>query len=212
MGTNETASQIVSGLLQIATFARSRQWQSGQALDLTPTQIGILRVLADRGPTQISKVGRFLGVTQATVSDAISALEAKGLVERKPDPQDARARLAHLTREGRTIASARHEVPEELVDAFSKGDERDRAGLLRGLTIAIRHLQDTGAIQPQRLCVTCRHFRPNVHADPAKPHHCAFVDAAFGDAQLRLNCGEHEAAGAAEQSAAMRRSNAPPPA
>jgi DNA-binding MarR family transcriptional regulator len=212
MRTSQAPSQIVSGLLQITAFARSRQWRSGRAVDLTPTQIGVLRVLMDHGPTQISRVGQFLGVTQATASDAIATLETKGLVERKPDPHDARARLAHLTRYGRSLASVRHDVPAELVDAFAQSNERDQAGLLRGLTIAIRHLQETGAIQPQRLCVTCRHFRPNVHADAARPHHCAFVDAAFGDAQLRLDCGEHEAAGAAEQSAAMRSFHAPPPA
>ncbi|MFN3747005.1 MAG: MarR family winged helix-turn-helix transcriptional regulator [Hyphomicrobiaceae bacterium] len=205
MSTNPAASQIVSGLLQITAFARSRQWQSGQALNLTPTQIGVLRVLMDHGPTQISRVGQFLGVTQATASDAISSLESKGLLARKADPNDARARLAHLTPDGRHIALARHEVPLELVAAFEQCDEADQAGLLRGLTLAIRHLQETGGIQPQRLCVTCRFFRPNVHGDPAAPHHCAFVDAAFGDASLRLDCGEHEPADASETDALWRR-------
>jgi hypothetical protein len=48
------------------------------------------------------------------------------------------------------------------------------------------------------MCVTCKYFRPNVHPDKRAPHHCAFIDAAFGDEALRLDCAEHEQAGAAE--------------
>ena len=55
-------------------------------------------------------------------------------------------------------------------------------------------LQEARAIPVQRMCLTCRHFRPHVHDDPARPHHCAFVDAAFGDAALRLDCADHETA------------------
>jgi hypothetical protein len=65
----------------------------------------------------------------------------------------------------------------------------------------IRGLQEAGDIPVQRMCVTCRYFRPNVHDDRDRPHHCAFVDAAFGDPQLRLDCTEQEPASAAESRA-----------
>src|SRR3546814_20452567 len=52
-------------------------------------------------------------------------------------------------------------------------------------------LQTRGTIPVQRMCVSCAHFRPNVHSDAATPHHFAFVDAAFGDASLRLDCDDH---------------------
>ena len=45
-----------------------------------------------------------------------------------------------------------------------------------------------------RMCLDCRFFRPDVHDDPARPHHCAFVDAPFGDAQLRIDCADHQPA------------------
>ena len=40
------------------------------------------------------------------------------------------------------------------------------------------------------MCVTCTHFRPNVHPGPA-PHRCAFVDAPLADDALRLDCPDH---------------------
>lgn len=39
-----------------------------------------------------------------------------------------------------------------------------------------------------------RFFRPRVHADPYRPHHCAFGDAPFGDRHLRLECADHQPA------------------
>lgn len=56
----------------------------------------------------------------------------------------------------------------------------------------IRALQVARGIPVQRMCVTCAHFRPHAHDDADEPHHCAFVDAAFGDAALRIDCGDHE--------------------
>ena len=63
--------------------------------------------------------------------------------------------------------------------------------LHRVLSKVILHLQETGAIEPQRMCCTCRFFRPYVHSDAVRPHHCEFVDAPFGSVSLRLDCGDH---------------------
>jgi len=57
---------------------------------------------------------------------------------------------------------------------------REQTELLQLVIKTIRALQVSGAIAPQRMCVTCQYFRPNTHKDPHAPHHCAYVDAAFG--------------------------------
>ena len=47
------------------------------------------------------------------------------------------------------------------------------------------------------MCVSCRFFQPHAHPEDAeRPHHCAFVDAPFGDRALRVDCPEHDAASA----------------
>ncbi|MGA7385021.1 MAG: hypothetical protein WBW81_10175 [Methylocella sp.] len=76
--------------------------------------------------------------------------------------------------------------------------DAEQASLLKTLIKLIRSLQLRNAIPPQRMCVTCKYFRPNAHPEGAEPHHCAFVDAPFGNRALRLDCGEHEQAGAPE--------------
>lgn len=87
------------------------------------------------------------------------------------------------------------EWPDLLLGAVGVLDEAEAAVFLKALLKVIRQLQERGRISPARMCVTCRYFRPDVHDDPERPHHCAFVDAPFGDRNLRVDCGDHEPAG-----------------
>jgi hypothetical protein len=47
------------------------------------------------------------------------------------------------------------------------------------------------------MCVFCTYFRPNVHKSATAPHHCAYIDKAFGDAELRVDCPDYEEKSAA---------------
>jgi DNA-binding MarR family transcriptional regulator len=58
------------------------------------------------GPRSVTALGGLLGVTQQAASKQVADLEARGLVDRRPDPHDARARLVSLTRRGRRAVVA----------------------------------------------------------------------------------------------------------
>ncbi len=189
-----TDFHIATGLAKIGTYLRSEGWRQSDSKSLTPTQAQILVQLMQRGPARVTALAAELAVTQPTVSDAATALVRKGHVERRPDPRDARASLLHPTRSGTRAARALAVWPDALLASTDALEADEKAVFLKALTKMIRSLQVQGAIPVQRMCATCRFFRPNVHADPTAPHHCAFVDAAFGDAALRLDCGEHEVA------------------
>ena len=199
-----TNTHIATGLARIGTFLRSEGWRQGEACGVTPTQAQILAYLTARGPARVTAVAEEIAVTQPTASDAVTTLVRKALIERKPDPEDARATRLHPTLAGRRLAEDLSLWPDALLGAIDTLDPDERAVFLRGLTKMIRDLQVRGAIPVQRMCATCRFFRPNVHDDPAAPHHCAFVDAAFGDASLRLDCGEHDPADEPDAAALWR--------
>ncbi len=184
-------TNIATGLARIGSFIRAEQWRDSDVSGLTPTQAQILIHLAQRGPARVTAVAEEIAVTQPTASDSVAALVRKGLIEKRPDPDDARAVSLHPTRKGKRAADALTLWPDALLAAADTLAPEEQAAFLKGLTKMIRTLQSDGAIPVQRMCATCSFFRPNVHADPAKPHHCAFVDAAFGDASLRLYCGDH---------------------
>jgi len=200
--TNDS-EQIAAGLERIAAYLRMAGWREAEPLGLTPTQTACLSFLRARGPSRVGGLAQHLAVTQATASDALSALARKRLVERRPDPGDGRASLIHLTAEGRRIAADVARPPAALAQAAEALAPAEQAGMRRALSKMILSLQRSGAIEPQRLCLTCRFFRPYVHSDAQKPHHCAFVDAAFGDASLRLDCADHEEAGPQEKASAL---------
>ena len=200
---SDDSDRLVAGLDRIATFARMARWREAEPLGLTPTQMACLSRLSARGPSRVTLLARLLGVTQATASDVVAALERKKLVERRPDPDDGRATRVRLTVAGAEIARQASRPPAALARAVAALPAAESAGLHRALSRIILSLQQAGEIEPQRLCLTCRFFRPYAHPDAEKPHHCAFVDAAFGDASLRLDCGDHEEAGPGEGASAL---------
>lgn len=192
-------ADIATGLAKIGMVLRSEAWRRAEATGLTPTQAQILAHLVQRGPARVGTVADAIAVTQPTASDAAAALARKGYVERRPDPEDARAAQLHPTETGRRLAAELAVWPDALLGAIDALDPQEEAVFAKGLVKMIRALQERGAIPVQRMCVSCRHFRPNAYSDAARPHHCAFVDAAFGNAALRLDCGEHDAADASVQ-------------
>jgi DNA-binding MarR family transcriptional regulator len=193
---DEVSNKLLSGLNRIGLAMRSAAWGDATESGLTPTQSQILAFIAARSAQnpRSGDAADALGITPQTASVAIAALVAKGLVTKVPDASDRRASSLKLTRQGEVAARVAAQWPDFLLTAVQELDPPERRVFLRILIKLIRRLQNDGQIVPQRLCVTCVHFQPNVHPqNPAGPHHCAFVDAPFGDLDLRLDCGDHRA-------------------
>ena len=181
---------VVAALVKLGLALRHQAWRSGERL--TPTQAQALAVLRARPGLRLAALARELGVSAPTASDAVAALGRKGLVERRRDDADARAAALVLSDEGARVADRVAEWPDLLLRAVDALPGDEQAAMLRGLSRMIRALQEDGLIPVARMCVTCRFFRPHAHDDPERPHHCAFVDAPFGDRQLRLDCADFE--------------------
>lgn len=202
-----TAKRVTNGLAKIGLVLKSRAWKGAGPERLTPTQAQILALLqANPMGLRLSALAELLGVTAPTASDAVAALVGKGLVARDPGAGHHRALALRLTPEGEAAAARIADWPDFLMRAVDTLSPAEQAVFLRGLVKMIRALQEAGDIPVQRMCVTCLHFRPNAHPDdPHNPHHCAFVDAPFGDRHLRLDCGEHAQADAETRAAAWAR-------
>lgn len=184
--------RITVGLNKIALALRHGAWQGATAHGLTPTQGQILAMLRNRPDgMRLSAIADALGVTRASASDAVSALTRKRLVAKHAVAGDGRGRLIALTQSGHRAAGLVLTWPDLVHEAVDTLGDEEQAALLRTLVKLIRALQERGQISPSRMCVTCSFFRPHVHPDPVRPHHCAFVDAAFGDRDLRLDCPDH---------------------
>jgi DNA-binding MarR family transcriptional regulator len=187
------AGRLATALAKIGLALKSRGWREAGPRGLSPTQ-GQILVHLRRGPASLAAVASALGVTPPTASDAVAALERKGLVVKRVAPEDGRAVRIALTAAGQDEAERAAGWPDFLAAAADTLTPDEQTVFLRALIKLIRELQERGEIPLSAMCVSCLFFRPNVHPDPRRPHHCAFVDAPFGDGALRLDCPDFQLA------------------
>jgi DNA-binding MarR family transcriptional regulator len=187
--------RVTTGLAKIGIALKQQAWVEAGGRGLTPTQGQVLALLrANPGGLRLGVLAEQLGVTAATTSDSVTALQRKGLVAKEPTAGDGRGVAVVLTPTGSREAAAAAAWPDFLLEAVDALSAAEQATFLRALVAMIRTLQEKGRIPVARMCVSCRFFQPFRYEDPIRPHHCAFVDAPFGDAELRLDCPDHQTA------------------
>lgn len=189
-------SRIVAAAERLATALEGLLRGASRAEGLSPLQARVLVLLLQRGreSPRAGALARAFDVTPPTLSDAIAALVAKGLVRREPGGgDDARTIRPRLTARGRSVARrlARWADPARSLLAGARGD---RVRTLGVLLTWIAALQRGGLVSVARMCLTCRFFRQGAHPHAAARHHCALLDVPLGDATLRVDCPDHQAA------------------
>lgn len=94
----------------------------------------LMQVLRGPAPRQEQLAVR-LGLDEGTISRLVTRLEAEGLVERRPDPQDHRARTLHPTPQLEALAprlrAAGHRLEERLMRRLSLEESASLTALLR---------------------------------------------------------------------------------
>ena len=126
-------AEALGELLMRAARGQRRRWRETLApWDLSPHHARALRVVTDRAGTRLSDLAEALHIAPRSATEVADALQARGLVERTPDPTDRRAVVLTPTEEGRRvqreIAAAR---AADTRDLFGRLDAADRAALAR---------------------------------------------------------------------------------
>ncbi|MEU5276586.1 MarR family transcriptional regulator [Streptomyces asoensis] len=98
-----------------------------------------------RGGATVTELGVHLGVTKQAASQLVEELVRKGYVERRPHPEDARARLIVLTGRGRECTRAAEAAAAEAVQAWSDLLGEDQ---LRILGLQLGSIAPHGPIRP----------------------------------------------------------------
>lgn len=94
------ARRLLDGIqLLVRRFAIAER-ADVECCGLTVAQSATLEVLQAEGPLRLSALGRRLWIMPSTLTRNLARLEAAGLIEQEPDPDDARASLVRLTRAG----------------------------------------------------------------------------------------------------------------
>ncbi|GAA2191229.1 MarR family winged helix-turn-helix transcriptional regulator [Micromonospora lupini] len=116
----------------VASRLRRQTRESLAPWDVTPSQSRALGVLGRHGEVRPGTLAEHLHIAPRSATEVIDDLQARGLVERRPDPADRRATLVALTAEGTRIsADIRAARRAEADRFFGHLDDSDRAELAR---------------------------------------------------------------------------------
>ena len=123
-------------LWKAASAVHSYAEKSLAELEMCSSDFAVLEALLHKGPLPVNEIGRKVLLTSGSITVAIDRLETKGLVERRAHGTDRRARIVHLTREGRKLIAriyADHAADMEKLAAasLSKSERKTLIGLLK---------------------------------------------------------------------------------
>jgi DNA-binding MarR family transcriptional regulator len=94
--------------------------------DLTPEQWAVLIRLWEQDGRAQSDLSEATFRDAPTMSRIVDGMETRGLIERRPHPEDRRIKLIHLTRHGRALEKKLVPLVEKLVAGMVEGiPERD---------------------------------------------------------------------------------------
>ncbi|MWB98871.1 MarR family winged helix-turn-helix transcriptional regulator [Agromyces seonyuensis] len=125
----------VAAALRVTTNRLARKLRSeGGLQEFTPSQTAAVRHLADVGEITVAELARLEDVRPQSMSATVAELERLGIVGRKADPADARARLVFLTDDAQSaILRARANKTRWFVQRMSERLDADEQRALAGV-------------------------------------------------------------------------------
>lgn len=142
-GGHPTPRDLVPYLLHRATNAVNRAWRDElRPHGLTVQRWQVLSVLVAFGGMRVTDLAEVVSVDQPVVSRVVDQMERDGLVVRRPDPDDGRGTVVHLTGAGQRTHAALMPAATAFVDRLTATlSDADVAGLARFLTAAVDALE-----------------------------------------------------------------------
>jgi MarR family transcriptional regulator, lower aerobic nicotinate degradation pathway regulator len=138
-------------LLSWVAAGAGRAYDAGLAeLDLDAHSVGVLELLAD-APVVQARLSEQLGVFKPQMVPLVNRLQERGLVVRRPHPNDRRAVLVHLLDDGREMLDRATEVGRRVsADVFAPLTAMQRAAFDEALGLLAAHLSAEHAVPSAR--------------------------------------------------------------
>lgn len=105
-----------------------------KAMGLTTTQFDVIATLGNQPPMTCKELGEKTLVTKGTLTGVLERLEAKGILERKLNPEDARSQMIGLTVIGQSLFEKVFPAHlQHLAKAFNQLDKQDLVAIEKSL-------------------------------------------------------------------------------
>ncbi len=131
--TGESGVHVFLVLWKAARAAQTYAEKSISELEMCASDFAVLEALLHKGPLPVNEIGKKVQLTSGSITVAVDRLETKRLVERRAHGTDRRARIVHLTTEGRKLITpvyADHAADMERL-AFASLTRAERKTLIR---------------------------------------------------------------------------------
>lgn len=132
----ELLADLADVVMAVARAVKAQASAHPSVLDLSATEIAVLRYLDHHPDVGPSAVAAATGLQRSNLSRALRDLEAKGLVHRSPDPVDSRQAVLRCTELAAENLSRLREIWSRLL-----GDAMDASGGKHDVTEALEVLR-----------------------------------------------------------------------
>lgn len=111
--------------------------------DLRPSHGNAMEQLELEDGLRLTDLAGRAGITAQSMGELVDDLEAKGYLERRPDPDDRRAKRIYLTDRGRRNArvakQATADIENDLAELLGQQRYRDLRRILEEIISGVRH-------------------------------------------------------------------------
>lgn len=180
--------KIVDALSKVSQVLRTLAWKKSVEQSINPIQLQILIFLLNHQEQQarVSLLAKEFNISKASISDTITLLKNKELVEKVYDVQSSGSFMIRLNANGRMKASEASLFDEALLCSVSKLNGPDKEQLFSSLSQILLHLYNANVINQLRMCQNCQH-----HQMDGTLHYCKLLQRLIHVTQLQIDCPEH---------------------
>jgi DNA-binding MarR family transcriptional regulator len=112
-GASESAMRAAHELRVVVGRLKRRLRATYATTELTPSQASVLSRLDHDGDASVTDLASAERVRHQSMATTVAALEERGLVTRRPDPDDGRRHVLSLSETGRKYLDDRRRAGEE---------------------------------------------------------------------------------------------------
>lgn len=184
---SDVASKIVVGLERVAEIFRVLLWNYAKDLNLSPIQIQILIFLKyhEEDRSTVSYLAQEFNLARPTISDAVAALQTKGLVDKIRSVKDSRSSSVRLTKEGEQSVRATECFANPFTQIVADLSETEKVAFWSVLSRIIYKANQEGLISVQRMCFNCKFYEPR-----KEKSYCHLLAKELRSQDIRIDCPE----------------------
>jgi DNA-binding MarR family transcriptional regulator len=176
---------------KISQIIHSLRWNVGFRNNLTPLQIQIITLLAEKPSLKsgVKEISDELGLSMPTISDTVKVLLRKGYIEILINKLDKRYKDIYLTQIGkRFFEDEILKVREESKKGLGVLKEEEKREFFIYLLKIISEFQEKGILKVVRICLNCENFIFNRYPGTERPHFCKLTNRRLAEHEFKVNC------------------------